>query len=336
MKAAYTIATANYLAQSKTTGLSFVKSNPDYQFIIFLLDKEGNEVTESEFVPLQIIEVEKASIDGFNEMLERYSAFELSNSLKPFLALYLFKNFLSIDNLIYIDSDVYVYGVVKEIDSLLIQNNIILTPHLNTPMPLDGALIDEKSILNSGLYNGGFVALKRSEEAFRFLDWWKERLFTECIVDFSKGLFVDQIWLNLVPVYFKGVYILQNPGYNMAHWNLYERKVSVTNSVYYVNERYPLVFFHFSGFDFNKPHLISKYQTRYDLALRNDLVELFRDYFNAVIENGYHTYVTIPWFYGDKKIIPEISKKIEDQRILAKLATRTRVAFSSLFKKLPK
>jgi hypothetical protein len=139
-----------------------------------------------------------------------------------------------------------------------------------------------------------------------------------------------------VPIYFKGVYILKDPGYNMGHWNLCERKVSVSNSVYFVNEKYPLIFFHFSGFDFNEPQLISKYQTRYDFALRNDLVVLFKDYFNVVIENGYHMYNAIPWSYRGKKIISERLKKIDDRSILSKLATRTYVVFNSLFKKVSK
>jgi hypothetical protein len=322
MKFAFTIATANYLAQAKTAGDSLLANNADYQFIIFLLDRVSPEVDTRKFPGLQIIEVESLQLPYFEEMLHRYTIFELSNALKPFLASHIFRANESADVVVYIDSDVFIYNPFTDIHRNLELYDIILTPHVYTPMPLDGLLIDEKTLLNSGIYNGGFFALKRSDEVHKFLTWWKDRLRTECFIDFNRGLFVDQLWLNLVPIYFKGVHILNHVGYNVAFWNFYERSLSFTHQKHWVNEQLPLILFHFSGYDFRMSESISRYQTRYTFAQRPDVVSLFEDYHQRVMQNGYLAYADIPWAYDmskQKKTISGSSLQVRMKRFLRKL-----------------
>ena len=65
----------------------------------------------------------------------------------------------------------------------------------------------------------------------------------------------------------------------MAYWNLHERNLG-KNSLgqWIVNGQFPLVFFHFSGISPDSETVLSKYQNRFLLANRPDLVELFQQY----------------------------------------------------------
>lgn len=303
MKVSYTIATANYLAQAKVAGQSLLEHNPDYQFFIFLLDKVDGQFDVSYFQPIEIIEIADAGIPELPGMLERYSLFELSNALKPFVAEYLF-NTLDIDSLVYIDSDIWVFAPFKEVNRLQIDFCILLTSHLHSPLPQDGCLLDEKAFLNAGIYNGGFFALKRSQSTFEFLAWWKSRLITECKVDFSKGLFVDQLWLNFVPLFFTGVKIIEHPGYNLAYWNFHERSLSVNDGRYIINEVDELVFFHFSGYDFLRPDTISIHQTRYDFNNRPEFRLLFSVYKERIFASNFEFFSGIKPYYRGHKILP--------------------------------
>ena len=101
---------------------------------------------------------------------------------------------------------------------------------------------------------------------------------------------MDQIWLNPVPYYFRSAHVLEDPGYNMAYWNLHERSVSKKDGRYYVNEKSPLVFFHFSGYSIAAPLSISAHQTRYTFADRQDTWPLFVDYTNSLKRNKYDTF----------------------------------------------
>ncbi len=47
----------------------------------------------------------------------------------------------------------------------------------------------------------------------------------KAFIDLKKGLFVDQIWINFVPLFFKKVRIFLHHEYNVAYWNLHERMI---------------------------------------------------------------------------------------------------------------
>lgn len=327
MKVAFTIATANFLAQAKTVGEAYLAHNPDDKFVICLLDKLPATLERSFFGSIEVTPIEHVGIPFFKEMVDRYSIFELSNSLKPFCAEYLLNQASEIEGVIYLDSDLYVYSSLQEVGTLLAQYNILITPHFFTPLPADGIKQTERHFLNSGLYNGGFFAVKKSDEVTRFLKWWQERMRILCFVDVAKGLFVDQIWLNYVPLYFKGVKLVENPGFNVAYWNLHERKVTNQDGQYLVNDAGPLVFFHFSGYSVDTKEVLAKYQHRYTFENRPELLPLFEDYRNNLLNNKYHELFQIPCVYS-KPTAQQRAHKPRRSRLIKLLSRiRRKIAF---------
>ncbi len=99
----------------------------------------------------------------------------------------------------------------------------------------------------------------------QLLDWWSERLATDCLVAPERGYFVDQRWMDLAPGLIPRLAILRDEGYNVAYWNLPSREVTRDGERYTVNGR-PLRFFHFSGYDPDHPDRLSKHQDRIDLG----------------------------------------------------------------------
>src|SRR6185295_17596714 len=143
------------------------------------------------------------------------------------------------------------------------QAQIVLTPHLTGRLD-DGRNPSELAILQSGSYNLGFIALNRSEETRRFVEWWQSKLLRDCVVDIPRGLFTDQKWIDLVPGMYGGVAVERDPGWNVAYWNLNHRTVTrAADGSFHVDGR-PLLFFHFSGFA-PGAKLLSKHQDRFAL-----------------------------------------------------------------------
>jgi hypothetical protein len=140
--------------------------------------------------------------------------------------------------------------------------------------------------MQTGVYNLGFIAVKRSHNSLTMLKWWETKLRHECIVDLTRGLFVDQLWANLIPAYFDKVLIDKYPGYNMAHWNLHERSLSNTKNGYMVNN-VPLIFYHFSHYSPTRPEEIAAFHTRFDFNTRPDLVEIYQFYKEALLKAKY-------------------------------------------------
>jgi predicted SAM-dependent methyltransferase len=136
--------------------------------------------------------------------------------------------------------------------------SIALTPHFLSPLE-DAATLEVKT-RQGGVYNGGFVGIRRTKEANAFLEWWAKRLRQHCIVDVHDGIFVDQSWLDLVPGHFADVMILRDPGYNVGYWNLRARPLGKGASGSLTAANAPLVCFHFSGFDPTQATRLSKHQ----------------------------------------------------------------------------
>ena len=96
----------------------------------------------------------------------------------------------------------------------------------------------------------------------KMLRWWSERLRDQCFVDFEKGEYTDQKWMNFIPSSFDSTELLisNNLGCNLAPWNFFERRIMMNGDAAFVtlrenngsNEVFPLIFTHFSGYDYSK------------------------------------------------------------------------------------
>lgn len=297
MTIAFTICSINYLAQARTLGDSLKITNPEIQFFIGLVDILHGVEFDKEFTPeYPLIEIDKIDIEDFDEMAARYDITELNTAVKPFYFTYFFKKYTEAKNVIYFDPDIIVFQPLTELKNSLSKYPAVLTPHINTPIE-DRLTPNELNHLNTGIYNLGFVAFSRSEESLKYIKWWEDKLRYESLIDLCNGLFTDQNWMNFLPVFVPNTYIERNPGYNAAYWNLHERTFSLRDNTYFVNQEYPLIFFHYSGYDPAKPDELSKYQDRFELAERKDLTDLFALYKNNLIDNGNAYYRKFPCFY---------------------------------------
>ena len=308
MTLVFTICSNNYLAQAITLGQSLINHNPDYTFKICLVDRKIEQINYSA-IPYEIIEVESIAIAVFNEMFKRYSITELNTAVKPYFFQYFFKTQSSFENFIYLDPDILVYRAFTELEEKLTTNEIVITPHFTTPIN-DDKNQAENNFLNSGLYNLGFIALRKGIESEKLVNWWANRLQTKAYVDFTNGIFTDQLWINFAPLFFKKVHILKHPGYNMAYWNMHERLLVPEKQVIFNQLKFSLIFFHFSGYNPQKPDILSKYQNRFSLIERKDVYQLFKNYAKELIDNGYCIYSNYPCYYAEKKKRMDLEKDI--------------------------
>lgn len=293
MRYAFTLCSNNYLAQAKTLGDSLVKHNPDYRFIVGLVDRQSAEVDYAFLQAHRVIQVEEIGIEGFDELWQKYDIVELNTAVKPFFFSYLFREYPDAQSIVYLDPDIMVFAALGTIEQELEQSPIVIAPHVLSPLPRDSQTPQEKAFLQFGVYNLGFVAAANSSETYRFLHWWAERTYSECSRDLRSGVFVDQLWINLAPVFFE-MKITRNPGTDVAYWNLHERQISSKHGAYLVNGEYPLLFYHFSAYNPLDPSTISPYQDRYSFVTRPDLVDLFALYRESLTANGYPRYSRLP------------------------------------------
>ena len=247
-----------------------------------------------------------------DELAGKYSIVELNTALKPRAFEYLLGE-RDFGKAIYLDPDIKIFHSLSTLDAALDRSSILLTPHICTPIPFDGRRPTENMFLNFGVYNLGFIGVAGGEgraghvrggdgigegqESLRFLRWWKDHTYRQGYIDTHKGIFVDQLPINHVPVFFNDVAILRDPGLNMAPWNLHERRLSVKEGMRMVNEVTPLIFYHFSCFRSGPLELPLHLYDRYTLVNRPDLQDLYREYGEDLNKAGHAFYSRLPCYY---------------------------------------
>jgi glycosyltransferase involved in cell wall biosynthesis len=282
---ACTIVARNYLAHARVLAESFKRHHPDGRFTTLVLDARREELaTGAE--PFRVLDPYEIGIERteFHRMAMIYDVMELATAVKPWLLRTLLDEGAS--DVSYFDPDIEIHASLDDVSELARRHSIVLIPHVTTPMARDEQLPNEDTILESGIYNLGFIAVGGS--AHEFLDWWSERLARECRVAPSEARFVDQRWVDFVPSLFDH-FILRDPGCDVAHWNVWARSVEWTGERYEVDGA-PLRFYHFSGFEPERPYLLSKHQGASPRVLLSDrpaLARLCTEYAARLREAGY-------------------------------------------------
>lgn len=298
MNTYFTICSNNYLGYAKVLAGSVKAVEPSSTFLLILCDEQRSGIDYS-CTGDEVIEA--ASIEpGWESLTLKYNIIELNTCIKPRVFEYLFRE-RGLSHAIYLDPDIRVYQPMDFLAEELQQQTMLLTPHVCSPIGHDGRVPSENTFLNFGIYNLGFIALANNREAYRFLSWWKAHTYRQCYIDVYKGIFTDQLPINLAPIFFNGVKILLGKGLNMAPWNLHERKLCFDAGYYQVNDEMPLVFYHFSCFKPGAAELPSNIYNRYRLSDRPDLAPLYQEYNTALLDAGQAQYALIPYAYEEAR-----------------------------------
>lgn len=300
----FTICSNNYLSEAIVLGDSLTSNGLNRDcFKIYLADKFSQEIDYSSIV-YDIIEVESTVIPDFEKIKESYNIIEFNTAVKPSLFKALMNDFPNENLFSYLDPDIYVISDFEKcVTAEIEKNSILLTPHITEPLSIN-TLPFENDFLNYGIYNLGFLAVLRAEETFNFLHWWEQRTINMGVINVENGLFVDQLWINLVPIFFSKVKITYNLGLNVAFWNINQRKIEKKSKLYYVRN-YELIFIHFSSLDFKNRRLTKKnHSTKENIVLK----EIVEEYCNKLENANYLFYKTIPYHY--KLTFKEYTKKV--------------------------
>lgn len=246
----FTSITANYLPKAAVLAHSLKRTNPGATFHLLISDAIPADCPQHTLAAFDhIVTPDMLPIDDLKAWSFRHSVVELCTAVKGPMVEYLFDS-VGAERVFYFDPDIAVLGSLDGLNATLSQHSIALTPHQLQPETTRQAIIDnEICSLAHGVYNLGFLAVRRTEQGIHFARWWAERLRHFCHDDIPRGLFTDQRWIDLAPAFFDDIAILRNPAYNVATWNLTHRKATGQAPWNVAINGHPLVFYHFSGFD---------------------------------------------------------------------------------------
>lgn len=262
---------------------SFLAHHPNSK--VFILQVGGTKKLSVPNRPqVTIITERELNLSQYEIMRRQYNNFELCNALKPFLLQYIFEH-TNFEKVCYFDSDIFIYeNLDEEIWQKLDKYSVMLTPHL-TQVSTEYSYWQDLEILRRGVFNGGFIGLRRDENSFKFLKWWGSRLIYGGFYRLNESLNCDQGWLDLVSNFDINLHINRHPGINAAFWNLDERIIEFKDEKVLINGK-PLLFFHFSGYSPKSRQMLSRNSFTITFEKYPDIRPLFESYGDKLVAVG--------------------------------------------------
>jgi len=290
-----TIVAKNYTSFARSLCDSFLSVQPAGRCHVLFIDQTERYIDPSK-ENFTVYHLDEIGIPDVKEIRFKYNVTELATAVKPFFLRFLLSK-PEIREIIYLDPDILVLDTLGKLFNLLDTKDIVLTPHLDMDYPEDGRFPDDSHIMKSGVFNLGFIGVRRSKNVERFLGWWTGKMLNKCVIDHGKGYFVDQRFIDLAITLFENIHVETDTGYNVAYWNLHSRRVDWREGRWICNGK-PLYFFHFSNYKPEAPSMLSAFQNRMRLADHPALERLFTLYTQHLLQHGYGESRAWPYTHG--------------------------------------
>src|SRR5215210_1226635 len=295
--AACTIAAKARLPSARVVAASFAEHHPDVPFYVLLADEvEGCFDPAAE--PYSLIGLGELELDDLRARCFRYAREQLSYALTPtVLRCLLARGF---ERVLFLKQESLVCGPLDDLLAQLDASAILLTPHLLERLGAEREL----NILQSGVYNLGFLAVADRPAAHQFLAWWEGRLASDCRHAVAEGLHWEQRWVDLVPSLFADLGVLRDERVNVGHWNLPERSVDDVR------------LFRFSGYEPDAPERATRYADRLAMGALNGASEWFGRYRGALLDSGWEAARGWPYAFdrfADGSPVPAIARRLHDE-----------------------
>jgi hypothetical protein len=139
----------------------------------------------------------------------------------------------------YLDSDLFFFSSPDPIYAEMKDAAFGIIPHRFAERLADH--------LRFGIYNVGWVSVRRCDKGMAALRWWRERCIEWCFDRVEGDRFADQRYLDRLPELFAGVHVIEHLGANLAPWNFVNYRMECCDGSVQIAGRYALVFFHFNG-----------------------------------------------------------------------------------------
>ena len=305
-----TIAAKPLWSYARVLARSFRAHHPECPFYVLLADEpEGYVDPAAE--PFTCVPLTALALPRVEALRFQYAQQPFTYACTPHLIAWLHAQ--GVERVVYFKQESLVLGPLAPLLDRLGTSPIVVTPHLPDPLAGPDAADREQNISQSGVYNAGVMGVVAHPTSARFLEWWADRLFTDCRHDVPNGLHFEQRWLDLLPAFFEGVHVLRDASCNIGHWSLPQRRVLVAPDGFASVDGHPLRVFRFSGYRPDEPLRPTGYNDRLSWADVGDARLLFERVHQALIAEGYAITRTWPYAYAmfDNGVaVPELARRL--------------------------
>jgi hypothetical protein len=234
-----TLFDSNYLFKALAMYDSLERHCLSFRLTAFCFDEEAERLLARLALP-HLSTVSLQALETFDRELPSTKSdrtpLEYCCTATPALPLFMFGTRPELDEITYLDADLYFFSDPEPLFSELGDESVLIIPH-RFPKHLRHHEVN-------GLFNVQFLTFRRDENGLACLQWWHDRCIEWCYFRLEGTRFADQKYLDEWPRRFEGVHVLEHKGGGLAPWNASAYDVRLENDQVMVDED-PLIFFHF-------------------------------------------------------------------------------------------
>ena len=237
-----TVITETFLSYAAALRQSLHRSDCPPAFLAFVVDPTDDTALPDWALPLQALE---STLPRVQQMCVRFQGESDANALRWSLKSQAMQYCINhgAERVLWCDPDLYFFEDPAILFRMIEPRTVLLTPHYRALRPSTCPINFSKNY-TEGLFQAGFVGL--GSEAATVLDWWAEACLWKMEKSAAAGLYVDQKFLDLLPVCWPDTTIVRHRGCNLAEWNQAECRRDVVNGRVLINGTDPVVFIHFT------------------------------------------------------------------------------------------
>ncbi|MBX3054684.1 MAG: hypothetical protein KF753_24650 [Caldilineaceae bacterium] len=265
----------NYLPRGLALYRSLQEQCPDFILWVLCLDDDAYTLLSRLDLPC----VEPIALADFEQGDDELSQAKADRSLieyyftcTPSLPLYVFSHWPEVEQLTYLDADLYFFASPEPLFAEIGDASIALISHRFPPDAQEQA--DQ-----FGIYNVGWLTFRRDENGLACLRRWRGQTIAWCSDTTANGQFGDQKYLDDWPESFENVRIIQHTGANAGPWNLPTYPITRRGGQVWIGDD-PLIFFHFQSLKRVRPWL---WNPRYPEYIRSASAVVRRDIYAPYI-----------------------------------------------------
>ena len=257
----------NYLPHALTLSDSLIKHAPKHKLFMMCMDNSSYHYliknTPKNAIILNYKNLEKKYSDLLIAKSNRNKV-EYFFTCSPAVCNYILKEFNTIDQITYLDADLYFFSSPKEIFDEIGNKSIAIIEHRFHWLT--------KRQIKYGIFNVGWVTFKNDYEGKRCLNDWMANCIEWCYQKVEKDRFGDQKYLNKWPSNYSNLHIIEHKGANVAIWNIKNYKLSLKNRKVFIDST-PLVFYHFANINQLSQHAFNTNLSRVFVNLKGVLLK---------------------------------------------------------------
>lgn len=267
---------SNYLPKALVTVDSLSRHHPNFRIHAACFDELSYSVVKDlanpHFIPLPLNEFEPEELKATKHLKKKQ--YEYYWAFKPHIIQTVMDR-TQAEMVTYMDCDFRFFSspevIFEEMGDadVLIQPNNFSFPEVDQFKPV-------------GYYCSCFESFRNTANGRKVLEWWHQQNVDWCFATFDRNRFADQKYLDGWKEKFVGVREIALPGANVAPWNVQKYTVSEKEGKVLLNDKYPLIYYHYHSFRMNIGD--------YSYIITGDRENLY-DIEDSVVETVYRPYI---------------------------------------------